>query len=279
MDKRPKQNDREIALRKYFEVVTRERTTILIVMIAAGIVFALVGLALLSSPDGAAMAWFCIVTGSGIAAVGGLRLGSIEARYRSALAATQPQPSDSQVDAWFQDSRQHLILHAKNRLNLFGAESDFFKPLIIEVPTLSATYGVPTEDLKWRKGSDGTFRFAIHHLIVIYLTERHLAAFTCDFNFIRDVSLNETTREYHYLDIVSVATYEYSQAFTLPTGEKLSTSQTFRLSVGSGEYIEVKLENDQLRKMTQQEEVPTFEADQAVTTIRAMLRDRKALAA
>jgi len=279
MDNRPKQSDREIAFRKYFEIVTREQTTILILMIVAGIVFALVGLSLLSSPDGTAMAWFCIVTGSGIAAVGGIRLSSIEIRYRSALAETQPQPSDSQVDEWFQDSRQRLVLHAKNRLNLFGADSDFFKPLIIEVPTLSATYGVPTEDLKWRKGSDDTLRFAIHQLIIIYLTERHLAAFTCDFNFIRDVSLNETTREYHYQDIVSVATYEYSQAFTLPTGEKLSTSQTFRLSVGSGEYIEVKLENEQLRKMTQQEEISAIGAEQAVTTIRAMLRDRKALAA
>src|SRR3954451_6739784 len=70
MDKRPKQNDREIALRKYFEIVTREQTTILIVMIGAGVVFVLAGLSLLSSPDGTAMAWFCIVTGSGIAAVG-----------------------------------------------------------------------------------------------------------------------------------------------------------------------------------------------------------------
>jgi hypothetical protein len=259
--------------------VTREQTTILIVMIAAGIVFFLAGLSLLSSPDGQGMAWFCMVAGLGTGAVGGLRLGSIEARYRSALAATQPQPSDNQVDAWFQDSWQRLVLHVKNRLNLFGVESDFFKPLIIEVPTLSATYGVPTEDLKWRKGSDGTLRFAIHHLIVIYLTERHLAAYTCDFNFIRDVPLNETTREYHYQDIVSVATYEYSQAFTLPTGQKLSTSQTFRLSVASGECIEVKLENEQLRKMTQQEEISAIGADQAVTTIRAMLRDRKALAA
>ena len=128
-------------------------------------------------------------------------------------------------------------------------------------------------------GGDGGLRFAIHRFLVIYLTEHHLAAYSCDFNFLRDVPMNETTREYQYQDIVSVATYEWSQSFTLPTGQKLSTAQLFRLSVASGEFIEVRMENEQLRKMTQQEVVPAFGADQAVTTIRAMVRDRKALAA
>ncbi len=90
--------------------------------------------------------------------------------------------------------------------------------------------------------------------------------------------MNETTREYQYQDIVSVATYEWSQSAFLPTGQKLSAAQIFRLSVASAEFIEVRLENEQLRKMTQQEVVP-LGVDQAVTTIRAMLRDRKALAA
>lgn len=276
MDKRPGQNDREIALRKYFEIVERPSTTMFILLLSGGLVFLLTGWSLLHGENSSGsnpVGWFCILFGLGAAAVGGLNLATIETKYRMALAETQPQPPDTQVDTWFQDSQLRLALHAKNRLNLF--EGNFTSPLIIDVPTLSSTYGVPNEDLKWRKGSDGKLRFAIHRFVIIYLTEHHLAAYTCDFNFLRDVPLNESTREYQYQDIVSVATYEWSQSFTLQTGQKLSTSQIFRLSVGSGEYIEVKLENDQLRKMTHQEEVPAFGADQAVTTIRAMVRERK----
>ncbi|HEV7504403.1 MAG TPA: hypothetical protein VGS07_05805 [Thermoanaerobaculia bacterium] len=225
-------------------------------------------------------AWFILLVGLGLAVAGVVQLSSIDQRYKQALAALQPQPPDTQIDAWFHESRDCLIMHAKNRLNLFGPESDLVNPLVIEVPTLdTSTYGISREDLSWHVGNDSVLRFSVHKFIIIYLTERHLAAYTCDYNFIRDISLNETTREYQYQDIVSVATYEWSSAFTLPTGQKLSTSQIFRLSVASGEYIEVRLDNDQLRKMTQLEEVPAIGADQAVTTIRALLRDRKGMAA
>jgi hypothetical protein len=282
MDKRPNQSDREIALRKYFEVVKRSSTTGAVVFISLGaLVITMAVLSIYSNPDPgiSPTASVLLALGSGAALIGILLLAYNQFQYKQALAETQPQPTDSQVDARFQESRERLVTHAKNRLNLFGPESDFFTPLIIEVPTLSAIHGIPSEDLKWHKGTDGVLRFAIHQFIVIYLTERHLAAYTCDFNFIRDVPLNEATREYHYQDIISVATYEWSQSFTLPTGQKLSTAQVFKLSVASGECIEVRLENEQLRKMTQQEEVPAFGADQAVTTIRAMLRDRKTVAA
>jgi hypothetical protein len=281
MDKRSNQTDRELALRRYFEIVTRPSARIPALLLVGGIIFVIFALTQFGPSfvsEGQGTAWFILVFGVGLGVIGGVQLSSIELRYRQALAATHPLPPDSQVDAWFQESRERLITHAKNRLNLFGADSDFFTPLILEVPTLSATYGIPNEDLSWHIGTDAILRFAVHQFIIIYLTEHHLAAYTCGFNFTRDVPMNETTREYQYQDIVSVATYEWSQSAFLPTGQKLSTAQIFRLSVASGEFIEVRLENEQLRKMTQQEVVP-FGVDQAVTTIRAMLRDRKALAA
>jgi len=281
MLQRDNQNDREGSLRRYFEIVTKPSTTGPLLLAGAGILLTLFSFSSYwenRNTEGATFFALPLILGMGIAAAGIISFSTIETRYRSSLEATHPQPSDVEVDMWFLDSMQSLLQHSRNILNLIGSEREFSDPLVIRVPTLAATYGIHAEDLKWQKGNDNRLRFSVHKVIIIYLTERHLAAYTCDFNFIRDVSLNESTREYHYQDVISVATYEWSQAFTLPTGQKLSTAQIFRLSVASGECIEVRLENEQLRNMTREDAVPTIVADQAVSTIRAMLREKKALA-
>jgi hypothetical protein len=282
MLQRDNQNDREGSLRRYFEIVIKTSTTGPLLLAGAGILLTLFSFYIYwenRDAEGATLVLLLpLIFGLGVAAAGIIRFATIETRYRSALEATHPQPSDVEVDMWFLDSMQRLLQHSRNILNLLGSEREFSEPLVIRVPTLASTYGIPAEDLKWQTGKDNALRFAIHKIIIIYLTERHLAAYTCDFNFIRDVPLNESTREYHYQDVISVATYEWSQSFTLPTGQKLSASQIFRLSVASGECIEVRLENEQLRNMTKEDAVPTIAADQAVSTIRAMLREKKALA-
>ncbi len=279
MIQRPNQDEREEALRKYFEIVAEPNITVPMILAVAGLVVSLISLLQYREQSAlgeeATAAMFFLVVGL-LSAIFGVALLTIKkSEHRAALTATQPQPSDTEVDRWLYDSMQNLLQHSRNILSLIGTEREFVEPLVIRAPTLASTYGIPAEDLKWRKGSDGALRFAIHKIIVIYLTDRHLAAYTCDFNFIRNVPLNEITREYHYQDVISVATYEWSQSFTLPTGQKLSTSQIFRLAVASGESIEVRLDNDQLRNMTKEEAVPTIGAEQAVRTIRAMLREKK----
>lgn len=281
MIQRPHQTDREFALRKYFEIVTKPAITTPAFLAAGGILLAIICLAEYyqqgdSGADNTTAIVLLLIVGLTIAVVGGIQMGSIQARYSAALHAIQPQPSDSEVDTIFQESLDKLLQHSKNILSLFGSDREFSEPLVIEVPTLTSTYGVPPEDLKWQKGKDGTLRFSIHNFIVIYLTERHLAAYTCDFNFIRDVPLNESTREYHYQDIISVATYEWSEALNEPTGQKHSNAQIFRLAIASGENIEVRIERGQLRQMTKEEDVPTIGLDQTVKTIRAMVREKKA---
>jgi hypothetical protein len=72
-----------------------------------------------------------------------------------------------------------------------------------------------------------------------------------------------------------VSTAEKSQAFVLPTGQKLATSKIFSLSVASGESIQVPIDVEQIRKMTKLEVAPETGADKAVSTIRTMLRDKK----
>jgi len=277
--KRENQNERELALRKYFEVPTKEDTTASIVLLIIGTALVLVGLNGYYSQRGSDSdlgggTVVLVLLGLVLGLVGSSKWASINLRYKKALAEVLPQPADHEVDAWLQQSLQGLVVRARGALNLSQSD-EVADPLMISAPSLSATYGIPSDDLKWRKGTDGRLRFALFNVMVVLFTERHLAAYTCNLNFIRNVRLNENTREYHYQDVVSVATFEWSEAFTQPTGEKLSTKQVFRLSVASGEYIEVELNTDILRKATKQEEVPVTGADKAVASIRAMIRNKK----
>jgi hypothetical protein len=116
-------------------------------------------------------------------------------------------------------------------------------------------------------------------MIIICLTDRHLGSYTCDYNFVRDVVLNEETAEFHYHDVVSVATREYSNPYDLPTGEKLTTKQEFSLSVASGESIRISVETALIRQITGVERPPELGAESAVAQIRSMLRGYKALSA
>jgi len=278
--KRANQNSRELALRKYFAgLPTKQTDTIPLLMIAAGALLLLVGIMVffsLRESGSGGCSVLMILPGLVIGLVGYSQRSSINSRYEHALKEVLPQPTDQQVDEWYEESLRKLIAHSRQFLRLTESEGQFSSPLLISAPTLASTHGIPSDDLKWRRGSDGRLRFAVQNIVAVYLTERHLAAYTCDFNFIRDVALNETTREYHYQDIVSVATYEWSESFAEPTEQKLTTTQHFRLSVASGECIEVRVDTKLLRKMTQQEDVPAMGAEQAVATIRAMLRDKKA---
>src|SRR3954471_9798978 len=132
MDKRPNQTDKELALRRYFEIVTRPSAKVPALLLIIGIIFVLNFLAHLGSSTGSegnGGIWFILVVGLGLGVAGGVQLSSIELRYRQAVAANQPQPLDNQVDAWFQESRERLVMHARNRINLFGLESDLFDPL------------------------------------------------------------------------------------------------------------------------------------------------------
>lgn len=183
-------------------------------------------------------------------------------------------PSDRRVDQWFDQGIDRLTKESLTKLNLSAGEL-VADSLVIQAPILWSTHGVADKDLVWRKGKDDEVRFGVYRVTIIQLTDRLLGAYSCDYDFIRDVALNEETEEYHYQDIVAVSTQELASSYTLPTGVKLTHAQQFRISVSSGEAIEVVIGADKLRKVTGDDEIPDTGAEKAVSVIRAMLRDKK----
>jgi len=190
------------------------------------------------------------------------------------ISLTRGAPSDQKVDAWLEAGMERLKKESLSKLNLLEGQLKT-DPLLIRGPILWSTNGVPDSDLLWRTGKDDVTRFAIYRVSIIHLTDQLLAAYSCDYNFLRDVALNEETDEYHYQDVVGVSTREDTTSYTLPSGTKLAHAQWFRVSVTSGESIEVLVDADKLYKMTKSERLPETGTEKAVATIRTMLRSKK----
>ncbi|CAN5752833.1 hypothetical protein BH10BAC3_BH10BAC3_11950 [soil metagenome] len=238
---------------------------------------------------GAGMSIFLIVIG-GIAILGAFSLRHTEIIQISLLVGSililiglirlikrlGSRLSDDDIDNQFQDDLKEIARNALNKLGLDETQltENRKEPLMLKGPILWTTTGVNKKDLLWRKGKDDIVRFAIYRVTIIYFSKHLLASFACDFNFIKNVTLNEATDEYYYKDIVSVSTSETSTSYVLPNGVKLTRSQEFRLSLSNGEAIKVFIDSGKLNQVTKGN-IPTEEAEKAVQIIRTILRDKK----
>jgi hypothetical protein len=274
--KRPKQNDQEEALRKYFVRIERDSRKPGFILIGLGLLPVVVARTVL---DGLGNSSFALWLGILLIAVGIIQIGAVEISYVTRNQEAQPKPPDSQVQQWLDEGVGRVVLHSRFALNLAEEESTVSEPLVIITPILSSAGRSDQDSSLWKLGDDGRLRFGYYRMIVIRLTDRHLGAYVCDYNFVRDVALNEATHELHYCDIVSVFTQEQSDPYDLPTGEKLRTRQEFVLSVASGESIRVASEVGLIRQITGAEQLPESGAESAVALIRTMLRHKKTSAA
>ncbi len=257
-----KQSRQEKALRRYFK---GRKVRGALVLIGLGAVAGVAALIAQDSGDLEDLAPLLFLAAAALGIVGFLALLS---------TLMQSLPGDRRVDEWFEQGIDKLTKESLTKLNLSPGEL-VADALIVRAPILWSTYGVEDKDLVWRKGKDDEVRFGVYRVTIIQLTDRLLGAYSCDYNFVRDVALNEETEEYHYQDIVGVSTQELASSYTLPTGVKLTHAQQFRISVTSGEAIEVVIGADKLRKVTGDDELPDTGAERAVSVIRAMLRDKK----
>jgi len=280
MDQRHGQTAKETSIRKYFMKPPAKPSPgcAAIGFFILGAIFTLAALAALASQQKASASDSIglILAPMVFIGIGAIIIYVKNSSYKDKIQEGEPKPSDGQVEQWLREGVGKITQRSAEALGLSSEESSVAEPLVITGPILWTTNGISNEDLAWKKGSDGAARFGVYRITIIRLTDRHLGSYACDYNFIRDVALNEKTDEYHYRDVVSVSTREQASSYTLPTGEKLTTAREFALSVASGESIRVTIDADQLRKITGVEKLPETGADKAVSIIRTMLRDKKA---
>lgn len=254
-------------IRKYFKKRPGAFGTVSLIIIGSLTIFGGFTQAQNSNSHMAGVALIAMAAGGFFVLIGLIRL------FRSGGSGL----TDSDIDNQLQNDLHDIAKVALDKLGL-DEDDDLIdsrkEPLILRGPILWTTSGIENKDLLWKKGKDNIVRFAINRVTVIYFSKHLLGAYACDFNFLKNVTLNERTDEYFYRDIVSVSTNETSTSYTLPNGTKLTHSREFRLSLSNGEAIQVFIDSGKLTKITQGN-IPTEEAEKAVQIIRKILKEKK----
>ena len=188
-------------------------------------------------------------------------------------------PPDKQIDNWFHQDIKKISKIAQEKLDI-EPEKLITQPIVIYKPILWEVPGIPISDIMYAKGKDGLLRFSAWEIVILFLLENYLAAYHANLNFITGEIFNENTEEFFYKDIVKVGT-NYKEIPHLPTeNEALSKFSllklpkkvtTFEIKVSSGDAISVY----DITKFLDSKIVPTPSLDEAIKTIRTIVREKK----
>jgi hypothetical protein len=275
------QDSREAALRRYFAKPPEEPSTAgAVILLVIGGVFLLIAVPRLVADSGSGLGIILLLIGLFCALIGWAFFSNARSDYQAELAKLQPQPSDQQVQQWLVEGIQRLEKHSCCALGLSDDEKDFKVPLVVRTPILTWQQGLDSDDLLWKRGKDQRLHFGTYRMTFLRVTDRHLAAYSCLYDFIRDISIHERTDEFHFCDVVSFSTRETSEAEkakskSLPTGQKTSIWQEFVVSVGNGDGLQIALDDGRVREITGEDRFPETGAEEAVAAIRSRLRDTK----
>lgn len=267
---------RSTAVTKYFtDKVVKGSTAGGIATLVIGCVMMLAGLIISFNVD---ESWgaICISSPGLIFAIIGIaNIAKVNSSYKNEFARTEPKPSDAQMDTWLAADKAAILNGAMSKLDL-PVESviNAQDPLVVIGPAMRA---------KIKAGEDGVFRFSKYEIVIIYLTDYHLGAYSCELDFVTGTVTHEETQEYHYTDVVSVATLTSNTTFVVETMDgkthPIVSSQEFSLSVASGQSIRVAVNFPQLPEMLKTGRLAPTGAEKAISTMRAMLREKKGGAA
>ncbi|WP_433082446.1 hypothetical protein ACQP1P_01780 [Dactylosporangium sp. CA-052675] len=147
----------------------------------------------------------------------------------AAIAATQPQASETELDAWLEMevSRVTRLGAERHRLDsgvgLKDAGLLMAPQVIVGVSKLAGPYSVERREpdansasglrtvmrklplAKTRIGDDGKVRASHYQILVMYLTERRVGVFECDVDMATRELLAESTHSFSYDDVVTMS--------------------------------------------------------------------------
>jgi hypothetical protein len=213
-----------------------------------------------------------LILGIVLGAIGGGIYAGQKQRYLDLYNQAEPKPSDEQIDHWHDLDTLRICEGALAKLDLIPEQvtrNNPEGPLVLE--------GAGTE-AKARVGADGRLRFSRHEILIVYLTDYHLASYKCLVELESGLVTEESTSEYHYGDVVAVTTQAETQKVIYWIDDftrGLPTVQKFSLSVASGQETSITV---RVQAEEQGREVARYEdsrVERAIRTIRARLREKK----
>lgn len=270
--------EREVLVPRYFiktpENPKYEDTGIETFFTMVGVIAAVIGLVAFTSGG-----WWLLCLGGPLAFWAGTSWATKSSNnstkksdYQEQYKEAEPKPSDEQMDNWHNIDLERIRKDVLTKLDLLpeqvmGNPDD---PIMVVGPSAGAYAAL---------GKDSIIRFSNHDIVVVYLTDYHLAAYSCKVDMATGLQTKEATKEYHYKDVVSVETEtDNSRVFKVVVdGEDkpLADYQKFALSVANGKKIEVVVSFPQLDNIIKNARLEPTGAENAVKLIRSRLREKK----
>ena len=211
--------------------------------------------------------WALILAGAAVICIVVINNIQTKKRYKA-------RPSDAQIDAWLDEDL--MALHSK-ALSKTGTDPSELvgEPVMVTGPKF---WNIANATVAFRKGNDNVFRFTPVGATIMNCTAHQLITYSCVLDILTGNTLNESTDEYFYRDVVSVSTKTKSENVQLAGGQtlQLNAAETFELTTSGGTSVSVLLRDPNLiRYMGGGGEIPTTRAEKAIQTVRKMLREKK----
>lgn len=181
------------------------------------------------------------------------------------------RPTDGQMDAWLDEDLKNLHVRALQKSGHDQTEL-VGEPVMITGPRL---WEVGKSEIGYKKGADNILRFSPVGVTVLNFTNSQLSTYTGVLDLRTGATFNDTTEEFFYRFIVSVSTE--SENISVKLGEEtleLKSAESFKLTNAGGGSVKVFLRAPALIEKLGGGEIPTTRAEQAISTVRRMIRER-----
>jgi hypothetical protein len=268
---------RQAAVRRYFtptptfpRVVVSSLVTVL-------------GLLLLLS--GVASAFYAIV-GIVVTFLGARKCVPRIYRYLQDKKFAEPKPSDAQMDLWLAEAFDPARSEGFRRLDI--VRDQLINP---EAPPL-LVIGFPQNGVSYRlaRGLDGLVRCDKYDILVVYLTNWHLCTYQCMLDMETGAFISDETHEFHYRDVLSVATSSDRLVIPLPVDHSKPSSPALEGGTNTGQADEklalesttsmmfrLRVASDEIKVLVRLFDYATKDEDKdldfALKQIRGRLRD------
>ncbi len=193
------------------------------------------------------------------------------------------RPSEEQMNNWLiEDLNQVIKETAINKLRLNVETLELKNFLIVPYPVYWQEPGVDELAILRKPTENKTVSYSIWNVQVIALTKNYISYYTCTYDWLNNLIINERTNEFFYDDISSVKNdikiieryfknKEYVDEDGKPTSAEKLTATVFKVTNMSTDSLKV------ITSIAEMEQSPSLvvNLEKAVQALRIILRKRR----
>ncbi|HBL11580.1 MAG TPA: hypothetical protein DD379_09270 [Cyanobacteria bacterium UBA11162] len=187
--------------------------------------------------------------------------------YEKDYPMAEPKPSDEQIDKWMNDDIKKIIDESLRRLDL---EHEDYRadPLLIGGPA-------SLKETRYAVGRDGKIRYSYFNILIVFLTDYHVAAYQSVNSLEHGQTLTDQTQEFPYKEITNLGTQIIKEKIQRidEIVESESGLQEFIIATSGSNVIKVTYGFD--RNTDFQGELVKIGEERTIAAIRKKLQDYK----